>query len=173
MPSTQNLLDTVPKQELPRRHSSVSPEQATRATQELSSSDTDASPLNLELRTDAITTIPDSSIAAPNVPRQAADPGAVRAAKDPLTLDIEKILEENIAESFLSMTPEQQHTFKIVGERVTSTIRQIIKSGVIQIKKILTLIRDWLSSIPGVNRFFLEKESKIKAEKILLLGKQF
>ena len=42
----------------------------------------------------------------------------------------------------------------------------MIKAGMIQMKKILKLIREWLLIIPGVNKFFLEQEAKIKAEKI-------
>lgn len=128
-------------------------------------------PLHVELRTDHITAIPNATIATPVA--QSTVSATVQAPRDPLTRDIEKILEENLAESFATMNAEQQQKFKTEGERVTASIRQIIKSGVIQIKKILALISDWLRMIPGVNRFFLEKESKIKAEKILMLGGQF
>jgi hypothetical protein len=40
------------------------------------------------------------------------------------------------------------------------------------VKKILALIRDWLKLIPGVNRFFLEQEAKIKTDKILLAAEE-
>ena len=37
----------------------------------------------------------------------------------------------------------------------------------IQVKKIFILIISWLKIIPGVNKFFLEQEAKIKADRIL------
>lgn len=94
---------------------------------------------------------------------------SIPIAKDPLTHQIEKILEDDLGELYFQMAAETQLKFKLEGERVTSTIRQIIKSGIVKIKKILSLILDWLHIIPGVNKFFIEKEAKIKAEKILAL----
>jgi hypothetical protein len=42
----------------------------------------------------------------------------------------------------------------------------------VQARKLLTLIRRWLVLIPGVNKFFLEKEAKIKVEKIVNLAEK-
>jgi hypothetical protein len=39
-------------------------------------------------------------------------------------------------------------------------------------KKIFVLIRAWLKIIPGVNRFFLEQEAKIKTDKILFVTEE-
>lgn len=175
MPSTQDVLNTLPKQErtLQQLHA---PERLDPIPDTLAPDDEmeSAEPLHVELRTDHIAAIPNDDITAPTPHQIPANPTpSVRSAKDPLTRDIERILEENLADSFASMSPEQQQKFASEGERVTATLRQIIKSGVIHMKKILSLISGWLRMIPGVNRYFLEKESKIKAEKILILGGQF
>lgn len=113
-------------------------------------------------------TIPTSPAAA-----VAAAPMSIPVAKDELTHQIEKVLEDDLADVYFQMGPEQQTKFKIEGERVTATIRQMIKSGVVKLKRILSLILNWLQMIPGVNVFFLEKEAKIKAEKILALREEF
>jgi hypothetical protein len=39
----------------------------------------------------------------------------------------------------------------------------------IKVNKIIDLIRRWLKLIPGINKFFLEQEVKIKADKIIRL----
>ena len=39
----------------------------------------------------------------------------------------------------------------------------------VKIDQIVSVIRRWLMIIPGVNKFFIEQESKIKAQKLLLL----
>ncbi|MEK7647669.1 MAG: hypothetical protein AAB384_01365 [Patescibacteria group bacterium] len=179
MPSMQDVLNTLPKHETTLGAEPIPPERIGEPPENLGSElhpHQESESLTEELSSEHIDAIPDHTIAAPTVaPTAPQAPSAtdVRASKDPLTRDIEKILEENLAESFTMMTPEQQNKFKTAGERVTAAIRQIIKSGIVQMKKVLSLISDWLRMIPGVNRFFLEKESKIKAEKILLLGGQF
>ena len=37
--------------------------------------------------------------------------------------------------------------------------------------KIIDVIKKWLSIIPGINKFFLEQEAKIKTDKIMELKK--
>lgn len=175
----QDVLNALPKHESTPSSAPVPPERMGEPSADLLPEmhpTQEAEPLAVELSSEHIDSIPDDTISAPPVVAttpQAPTATDIRASKDPLTRDIEKILEENLAESFTMMTPEQQNKFKTAGERVTAAIRQIIKSGIVQMKKVLSLISDWLRMIPGVNRFFLEKESKIKAEKILLLGGQF
>lgn len=80
---------------------------------------------------------------------------------------IEGILEEGLGEAYQRMNPVDQHEFRIKGEETAIEIMKIISLPKIKIKKIIALIISWLKIIPGVNRFFLEKEAKIKAEKIL------
>ena len=167
----QDVLKTLPKHESPDQEAPL-PERADSIPEILATETESSEPLEVELHTDHIASIPDTTSAPASV-QPAAPAQSLPTTKDPLTRDIERILEENLAESFTTMNPEQQLKFKTAGERVTASIRQIIKSGVVHIKKIRALISEWLRMIPGVNRFFLEKESKIKAEKILLLGGQF
>jgi len=67
------------------------------------------------------------------------------------------------------MTPEKQGEFKQKGEETAGKIRSMVETAKENARKIFDLIRDWLRVIPGVNRFFLEQEAKIKTDKILRL----
>lgn len=82
---------------------------------------------------------------------------------------IEKILEENMEEIYLKLSPEKQKEFRIAGEQTAKKINEILGKAKFKIKEIINLIRKWLSLIPGVNKFFLEQEAKIKADKIVSL----
>ncbi len=89
--------------------------------------------------------------------------------RDEITLKVEKVMEEGLKEAFHAMTPVQRQEFKIKGEETAIKIRELLKSTHVKVKKIFTLLVEWLKMIPGVNRFFLEQEAKIKADKIISL----
>lgn len=93
--------------------------------------------------------------------------------KSELLLKVEDILSEDLAPVYQKMTQENQRKFKAKGEEVARTIWQMMETAKLQLKKILTLLREWLKMIPGVNRYFLEQETKIKIDKIIdLVHKQ-
>ena len=92
-------------------------------------------------------------------------------AKSPTYERIENIMEEGLGEVYLKMTPEQRKTFKEEGERTVYKIEKLLNKTKVKIKEIIKLIREWLKLIPGVNRFFLEQEAKIKSDKILKIKK--
>ena len=95
----------------------------------------------------------------------------VPAQKDTLTQKIESVLEEDLGEVYKSMPPEKQAEFQKKGEEVAGKIRTMIETAKFSFRKALGLIRDWLKMIPGVNKFFLEQEAKIKADKISHIAK--
>lgn len=105
-------------------------------------------------------------------PRQPVDPKPIPQLRDDLTLQIEKIMEENLGDVFGALTPVQKQQFKIKGEETANKIRHIIQTTSAKLGKIINLIFDWLKILPGVNHFFLEQEAKIKAEKIIALSHQ-
>ncbi|MFH1253381.1 MAG: hypothetical protein V1664_03570 [Candidatus Uhrbacteria bacterium] len=88
--------------------------------------------------------------------------------KDEIVQEIEELLSEDLTDLFLKMKPEDQEAFRLKGEETASKIRVLLSAAKVNVKKILFLICDWLKMIPGVNRFFLEQEAKIKTDKILL-----
>jgi len=83
--------------------------------------------------------------------------------------EIENILSEGLEPIYQNLPAAMREQFKKKGEETASKIEQIISHTKIAVKKILALIFEWLKIIPGVDRFFLEQESKIKTDKILVL----
>ncbi len=81
--------------------------------------------------------------------------------------EIEKVLEEDLEEIYIKMPPDKQREFKLAGEETVQKINSLLGSAKFKIKKIINLIKKWLSIIPGINKFFLEQEAKIKADEII------
>lgn len=94
-------------------------------------------------------------------------------AKDEITLKIEKIMEEDLQDAYQRLSPVARVEFKLKGERTAAKIRELMSSTRAKVKKILRLIYEWLKMLPGVNRFFLEQEAKIKTDKIIALKNRF
>ena len=83
--------------------------------------------------------------------------------------EIDQILSQGLEDMYLAMTPEKRQEFKRVGEETSRKINAMLSETKIKVNKIIDLIRNWLALIPGVNRFFLEQETKIKTDEILKL----
>jgi hypothetical protein len=80
---------------------------------------------------------------------------------------IEKILASGLEDIYLSLTPAKQKEFKLVGEQTAAKINKLLAKAKVNLGAIIRLIRKWLSLIPGVNRYFLEQEAKIRADEII------
>jgi len=81
--------------------------------------------------------------------------------------DLELILSDGLDKIYQELSLENKNTFKVKGEEVASKIQLLMLSAKIKFNDILEIIRNWLLVIPGVNRFFLEQEAKIKTDKII------
>jgi hypothetical protein len=84
---------------------------------------------------------------------------------------IEDFLSDGLDDIYLSLSPEKQAEFRQVGEETAKKINKLLESAKINIGKIISLIRKWLLIIPGVNKYFLEQEVKIKSDEIMKLKK--
>ncbi|XOU94596.1 MAG: hypothetical protein ACNFW9_00860 [Candidatus Kerfeldbacteria bacterium] len=84
-------------------------------------------------------------------------------------MKIENILSDHLDELFLQMTPQEQMAFKKKGEETAEKVNELLKETKIKVKEILVLIKEWLKIIPGVNKFFIEQEAKIKTDRLLNL----
>jgi len=89
--------------------------------------------------------------------------------RDEVTIQVEKVMEEDLGDAFRELTPIQKEEFKIKGEQVAFEIRDLLKKTHLKAKTIFKLIFEWLKMLPGINKFFLEQEAKIKTDKILTL----
>lgn len=96
-------------------------------------------------------------------------PTVIPQVRDVLTVEVEKVMEEGLKEAFQELNPIQRQEFKIKGEETALQIRVLMKAAHVKVKQIFRLIVEWLKMLPGVNRFFLEQEAKIKTDKIMEL----
>ena len=101
-----------------------------------------------------------------------AAPMVAPPPKSGTLVKIEKILEEDLEDFYFSMPPEKQKVFKEKGEETASAIENMVRAGRAIGRKILKLIRAWLKLIPGVNKFFLEQEAKIKTDKVVQMAEK-
>jgi hypothetical protein len=101
-----------------------------------------------------------------------APPQAGPAAKDPIVGRVEDVLEEGLADTYKSMAPGLQRKFRAEGERVAGELAGIIRSLKLNVSRVLKLITGWLKIIPGVNRFFLDQEAKLKTDRIMALAEE-
>ncbi len=125
--------------------------------------------------------IPELGKEAPVVPEIEEEKPGITTVAAPLVapppksqslVKIEKILEEDLEDFYFSMPSEQQKVFKEKGEETASAVEKMIRAGRVVAGKILKLIRAWLKLIPGVNKFFLEQEAKIKTDKIVNMAER-
>ncbi|MFA6410233.1 MAG: hypothetical protein WCW26_01500 [Candidatus Buchananbacteria bacterium] len=87
--------------------------------------------------------------------------------KSETLVKIEKILEEDLQDAYFKMEPKVQEKFKTEGEKTAAKIEKIMQQTKIKAKDIFKLIFQWLKIIPGVNKFFIKQEAKIKTDKII------
>jgi len=85
--------------------------------------------------------------------------------------EIENILAGGLEGVYSNLDELTRREFKIKGEETASKIEKLLQSATVKVKTILDLIKNWLKIIPGINKFFLEQEAKIKTDKILKLRK--
>lgn len=108
-----------------------------------------------------VTTVP--------IPTQAQ---VVALEKDQATVEVEGILEDGLKDVYGKLPDNLKPVFKQKGEETAQAISRMVKEASVKFGEIMKLILSWLKIIPGVNRFFLEQEAKIKADRIVLLTKQ-
>lgn len=81
--------------------------------------------------------------------------------------EIESLLSDGLEDIYMGMTAEKQREFKMLGEETARKINMVIDKANTRLKDVMKLIWRWLKIIPGVNKFFLEQEAKIKSDKIM------
>lgn len=86
---------------------------------------------------------------------------------------IDKILADGLGDIFLKMSPAKQKEFQTKGEETVKKISLLLNETKVSVGKIVELIKKWLKLIPGVNKFFLEQETKLKVDKIIKMKNNF
>jgi len=83
--------------------------------------------------------------------------------------EIEEVMSQDLRDIYMQLPPNKQQEFKIKGEETAREINNLLNAAKIEIGKIIELLKKWLFIIPGVNKFFIEQEAKIKADEIIRL----
>jgi hypothetical protein len=109
---------------------------------------------------------------APFAPSVPIGPVPQAPAKSPTFEKIEDILEEDLENIYFQMPQQKQAELRQSGEETASRIEILLGGVKIKVKKILELVLKWLKIIPGINKFFLEQEAKIKTDEILKLREE-
>lgn len=84
---------------------------------------------------------------------------------------IENFLARGLEDIYLGLPAKKQAEFRRVGEETAQKINKLLEHTKVNLGRIINLIIKWLSIIPGVNKYFLEQEAKIKADEIIKLRK--
>ncbi|MDA3802915.1 MAG: hypothetical protein PF488_03405 [Patescibacteria group bacterium] len=85
--------------------------------------------------------------------------------------EIDNVLSEGLNDIYLKMSPTNRKEFRVKGEETTKKINDLLGETKVKVKKIINLIKNWLKVIPGVNKFFIEQETKLKTDKIMNIKK--
>jgi hypothetical protein len=96
-------------------------------------------------------------------------PPQASPVKSQTLIQIEDIMEQDLADIYSQMDKKRQKKFKLEGEKTASKIEYMLGKTRDATKKIFKLILHWLNIIPGVNNFFIKQEALIKTEKIVKL----
>lgn len=90
----------------------------------------------------------------------------ITVAEQSVQKQIEEILSEGLDDIYQQLPSDKKAEFRVKGEQTASQITILLRSAKVKMSKMFKLIRSWLQIIPGVNRYFLNQEAKIKADKI-------
>ena len=114
----------------------------------------------------------EEGVQAPELPSAPAVTAPVAPAKSPVLEKIEDVLEEDLEDIYFQLPQNKQAEFAKKGEETAIQIKRLLGHVKVRVGKILELIKNWLRFIPGVNKYFLEQEAKIKTDKILKIKEE-
>lgn len=114
----------------------------------------------------------------PEVPSQAKElPSQMPPVTMPLPVStaeqqlqkIESVLAEGLQDIYFALPPAEQQKFKVTGEQAAREVSGLLAQVKVKLDTVIAVLRRWLATLPGVNKFFVEQEAKIKAEKLVRL----
>ncbi len=98
-----------------------------------------------------------------------ATPAVIAVPPDKLAEDVQKILEDGLEEAIVAMPEDAKQRFLQKGKEIGTIVSDMVRRYKVEVKRVLHMLKEWLTAIPGINKFFLEKEAKIKTDRILEL----
>jgi len=93
------------------------------------------------------------------------------APPDEVIVEVEKILEDGLGDFVETMPEDARQRFLSKGKEVSTKIALMVRTLKVELNNVIQLIREWLMTIPSVNRYFLEQEAKIKTDRIITLAR--
>lgn len=142
------------------------------AAREQAPSVPEAPPLQPERKTESQEVQQPGVSASQQTQQQPPQAPAAQVQKTEARQEIEDLLSDGLTEIYKTMTPQQQEVFRKKGEEAATAIEQLVTGFRASARKVVDIIRGWLSTIPGVNKFFLEQESKLKTDEIMKLQRR-
>lgn len=115
---------------------------------------------------------PPSSDQIPTPNDQYTTPTVPLQPQDQQAHDIETVLEDGLRDMYQRMDEATRHEFRVKGEETASKISLLLRSAKVSVRKIVSLIADWLKVIPGISKLFVEQEAKIKTDRLLDLERR-
>lgn len=107
--------------------------------------------------------------------RRKSDDDGVTDAQAPERMEvvkkIESYLEEGLGDEYTALDSARRREFKQKGEATAAAIADLVFRAKISFRKIFALIHGWLALLPGINKLFLEQESKIRADRVVQYAK--
>lgn len=91
----------------------------------------------------------------------------VNSLKSEKLIHIESVLEEDLRDVYFKMDEVNKKKFKEMGELTAAKIEEALVKEKNPAKKIFKLIVEWLKVVPGLSKFFIKQEAKIKTDKII------
>lgn len=84
--------------------------------------------------------------------------------------DVEGILSDGLGDVYKALPKDRQLIFRQKGEEIANKITDMIIYGKARAKEVWKLVMEWLGSLPGINKYFLEQEMKIKTDRVMMFA---
>jgi len=85
---------------------------------------------------------------------------------------IEDIMEEDLETMYATLPEERKQLFRDKGEETAKEIEGLMYKVKVKSKKIFKLMFSWMKIIPGVSKYFLEQEAKLKTDELMHLKEE-
>lgn len=153
MPELERVSNILPRAETP----------ATGAVESSVERETNVAPRQNDVPTHAVASAQQAAQRAVSS-QTAADPRAK------MLKDVEGILSDGLGDVYKALPKDRQLIFRQKGEEIANTITDMIIYGKARAKEVWKLVMEWLGSLPGINKYFLEQEMKIKTDRVMMFA---
>ncbi len=102
--------------------------------------------------------------------QRAAPSQAVTDPRAKMLKDVEGILSDGLGDVYKALPKDRQVIFRQKGEEIANKITDMIIYGKAKAKEVWKLVMEWLGSLPGINKYFLEQEMKIKTDRVMMFA---